>query len=311
MYVRRRRETDGRTGGSKAECRDHCQSACRGARGEETVMQVVEPYAQLLAYQFDDDFIPDVEDDFRFPVFNPADGPRALRRCELFGRVSHRAEGAITVDSWRNFIQRWTLEHGDWSFIEHVSLSADLVVDRGITHEIVRHRIAAYTQESTRFVNYGKKGGEIKCVLPPPLEPVHALMEKHRGNSYGPSTVANMIMEAELVGYADANKFARWYLHWMDGARAAEGRYLEQLKMGVAPQYARDELPHKVASRIISTYDLRTWRHTFLMRTTAEAHPKYRRVYIPLLADFKQCVPLLFDDIEPLAKQSDNLKKMR
>src|ERR1039458_2813756 len=80
----------------------------------------------------------------------------ALHLVNWCARISHRAEDAENQDVER-FLRSVVLQHGDWSVTEHVSISVDAYVDRGITHEIVRHRIAAYTQESTRFVNYAKK----------------------------------------------------------------------------------------------------------------------------------------------------------
>jgi thymidylate synthase (FAD) len=101
-------------------------------------MNIITPYAKVI--------IPE-----------KAMGVQLLRSVEQIARVSHRSEDAMTADSWRRFLTAVVLEHGDWSVTEHVCITVEAYVDRGITHEWVRHRLGAYTQESTRFVNYAKK----------------------------------------------------------------------------------------------------------------------------------------------------------
>ena len=108
-------------------------------------MRVIEPYARLM----------DVPDRVR--------GIELLQKIEWAGRISHRSEDAQSADSWQRFVSAVVLGHGDWSIVEHATATVDCYVDRGITHEIVRHRLFAFTQESTRFVNYEKKDAAILC----------------------------------------------------------------------------------------------------------------------------------------------------
>lgn len=223
-------------------------------------MQIVQPYAKMLY------------------VRNREDGIAILRGVEWIGRISHRSEEAQTGDSWERFIKAVVLEHGDWSITEHYSVIVDALVDRGITHEWVRHRLGAYTQESTRFCNYGKKGGEIKVIQP------------------------NFLLNAS---------FEQDRIHWNVSVRQAEVGYLEMLKDGVSPQIARSVLPNSLASRLIVTYNLRMWRHFFIMRTAKEAHPQMRQVIIPLLKEFQEKIPLLYDDIVPEERQIDAMRKAR
>ena len=82
-----------------------------------------------------------------------ASGIALLRKIEWAGRISHRSEEAQSDTSWEKFIQSVVVGHGDWSIVEHASVTVDFYVDRGVTHELVRHRLFAFTQESTRFVN--------------------------------------------------------------------------------------------------------------------------------------------------------------
>lgn len=198
-------------------------------------------------------------------------GIELLRKIENIGRVSHRSEDKQTETSWERFISAVVLKHGDWSITEHVSVTVEALVDRGITHEWVRHRIGAYTQESTRFVKYGN---EVDVIAP---------------------------MNATDTGYND------WYYVVNESSKY----YNQLIYHGVKPQIARSLLPNALAAKLIVTYNLRNWRHFFLMRTTQESHPAMREVAIPLLQEFQEKIPLLYDDIEPNARQINNLSKPR
>lgn len=225
------------------------------------MLNIVKPYAMIIQI---DGHTPSLEA-----------GINALKHVEWCGRISHRSEEAQTEDSWDRFIRAVVLGHGDWSIVEHVNVGVDFLVDRGITHEIVRHRLFSFTQESTRFVNYEKK-------MPP-----------------------SFIMPEGL----EETPFA--YQAWVSGIERSEAYYRDMLKAGCAPQIARSVFPNALASRLIVTGNLRNWRHFFIMRTTKEAHPQMRQVTIPLLAEFKKWIPILFEDIEPMAKQSEGMRKGR
>lgn len=197
------------------------------------------------------------------------DGIQMLRFIELQGRISHRSEDKMSPDSWERFIKAVVLEHGDWSIVEHASITATLRVDRGVTHELVRHRTLSFTQESTRFVRYKQ---ELEFIRPAEIKPRDG---------------------------------ATWEL----AMQQAEKSYHNLLSLGNRPQEARSVLPNAVAATIAITGNLRSWRWLFLMRTSKETHPDFRRITIPMLEEFKKVIPLLYDDIEPNARQIDNAKK--
>jgi thymidylate synthase (FAD) len=212
----------------------------------------------------------------------PEGGLIALRAIESMARISHHSEDAQTEDSWKRFIEAVVIQHGDWSVVEHGVASVIFRVDRGITHELVRHRLFSFTQESTRFVNGAKKyPNGLEFILPMNI----------RETPPGPENLLYAIFE---------------YV-----CRNAESSYLDMLNRGVRPQEARSILPNALASTVGVTGNFRNWRHFFLMRTTLETHPDFRRVTIPLLEQFKARIPLLFDDIMPGARQSMNLEKPR
>lgn len=195
-----------------------------------------------------------------------------LRSVEYYARVSHRSEDKQSDTSWKRFIESVVLQHGDWSVTEHEKVTVEIITDRGITHELVRHRIGSYTQESTRFVNYEKKG-EINVICP------------------------------FTVNIED-----RVYIAWKHAIGEAAREYQYLLNEGVTPQLARSVLPNALASKIVITYNLRNWRHFFIMRCTKESHPQMREVTIPLLKEFQRLIPLLYDDIIPDSRQAEMIR---
>jgi thymidylate synthase (FAD) len=206
-------------------------------------------------------------------IYQGLNGVDRLRKIEEMARISHRSEDKQTEDSWRRFITAVVIDHGDWSVVEHESVTVIFRVDRGITHELVRHRLFSFTQESTRFV---RNAGDIEFICPSQL-------------------IENDVQYAE----------------WKGAVRSAEQSYHMLLEQGARPQEARAVLPNALAATIAVTGNLRNWRHFFLMRTSKETHPDFRRVTIPLLKQFKKEIPILYDDIEPNARQIDNLRKPR
>ncbi len=209
-----------------------------------------------------------------------------LRKIEMIGRVSHRSEDAQTEESWERFIRAVILGHGDWSIAEHAIATVEAVVDRGITHEWVRHRLFAYTQESTRFVNYERKR-PAAFVLPPGL-----------------SEEAARAPNGEPVELSQVQE-------WRHAISTSESMYRRLIEKGIAPQIARSVFPNALASRLVVTGNLRAWRHFFVMRTTKEAHPQMREVTIPLLDEFQRLIPILYDDIVPEARQADSMRLAR
>lgn len=230
-------------------------------------MNIVQPYAKLI------------------DVDGRGDGIALLRKIEWCGRISHRSEEAQSPDSWDRFIRAVVLQHGDWSIVEHASVSVDMLVDRGITHEIVRHRLFSFTQESTRFVNYDKKMPA--SFIAPEL-----------------SDEAARAPNGEQVELSCAQQ-------WRHAINTVESVYRGLIRKGVSPQIARSVFPNALASRIIVTGNLRNWRHFFLMRTSKEAHPQMRQVTIPLLLEFQEKIPILYEDIEAMSRQVVNIAKGR
>ena len=199
-------------------------------------------------------------------------GIKELQHIEKIGRVCYKSEDRITDDgeSAKKFV-KMLISNGHEAMIEHSSLSVKFVVDRGVSHELVRHRIASFAQESTRYCNYSKDkfGNEITVILP-------CFFDTGMG-----------ILSNSLV-----------YQEWKSACECAEERYFNLLKMGATPQQARTVLPNSLKTEITITANYREWRNFFKLRTAEASHPQMREITIPLLKELKTFIPIIFDDIE-------------
>ena len=192
-----------------------------------------------------------------------------LKAIERIGRTCYKSEDKITDDSYEAFVRN-LIKRGHLSVIEHCSVTADIICDRGVTHEIVRHRIGSYSQESTRYCNYSadKYGNEITVIDP--------------GTAFE---------------WGDTPAAMAKRLNWKSACRVAEMRYLKMLELGASPQEARSVLPNSLKTEIWVTYNLREWRHFFQLRCAPAAHPQMQEVARMLLAEMTAYVPIIFDDI--------------
>ncbi len=181
-------------------------------------MQIVKPQAILLAIT-----------------------PNAEQLIERCGRVCYKSEAKITPESAGPFIEM-LIRRGHHSVLEHASATIHFVCDRGVTHELVRHRLASFSQESTRYCDYGadRFGAELSFIEPPGL---------------------------------GAEREA-----WVRACTALERRYLRMVGNNVKPQIARAILPNCLKAEIAVTANLREWRHIFDLRLSPAAHPQMREV---------------------------------
>lgn len=211
-------------------------------------MRIIEPHVEVVKDDFD----------------------RMTRKIEWAGRKCYKSENLITNDSAPGFVKR-IIGRGHESVIEHSTITVNFVVDRGISHEIVRHRIASYSQESSRYCRYsnGKFGNQITVIKP--------------------------------FRFKEGTKA---YERWFRACSVAEDEYLGLLEEGEPPEWARLALVHSLKTEVVVTYNLREWRHFLKLRADAAAHPQIRQVAIPLLLYFQEILPAFFEDI-PYDKEFD------
>ena len=199
-------------------------------------------------------------------IYADIDGEKILKKIEIVGRTCYKSEDKITEDSAAKFVAG-LIKRGHEAMLEHASITVKFVTDRGISHEIVRHRIASYAQESTRYCNYSKDkfGKELTFIIP------------------------------EFLDYG-----SKGFKIWKDNMKKAEEVYFEMLDAGYTPQEARDVLPTSIKTELIMTANLREWRNFFKLRaanSTGAAHPQMLEITRPLLDELKELVPVVFDDI--------------
>ena len=195
---------------------------------------------------------------------HPIDGEAILQSIEKIGRVCYKSEDRITSESAHRFVKS-ILKRGHESVIEHIVVSVRVICDRGVTHEIVRHRIASYSQESTRYCNYSgaKFGNELAFIRPFFFEDDSAM-----------------------------------YKLWCASMEHAEKTYLAMIAAGAEPQQARSVLPNSLKTELVMTMNLREWRHFMRLRTDKASHPQMREIAYMILALLKANIPIIFDEFE-------------
>lgn len=198
-----------------------------------------------------------------FSFMHIPDGEFILQHLELAARTCYKSEDKASPESARNLLSR-IVRLGHDSVLEHIAISVRIVCDRGVTHELVRHRLCSFSQESTRYANYAqdKFGSEITVIRP--------FFWSEAGSQYA---------------------------LWREAMQSCEDAYLRLIAAGATAQEARSVLPNSLKTEIVTTANVREWRHIFKLRCDKAAHPQMRQVMLPLLAAFAQRVPLLFDDL--------------
>lgn len=196
-------------------------------------------------------------------ILDSIDGNEILKRIELIGRVCYKSEDRITSDSAKMFVSN-ILKSGHESVIEHEKISVRIICDRGVSHEFVRHRVASYSQESTRYCNYSrdKFGNELTVIKP-------------------------------LFWDEESDE----YRLWRDTVQNIETAYNQMIAMGAKPQEARSILPNSLKTEIVATMNLREWRHFFKLRMSNRSHPQMREIADMILSEFRRQIPIVFDDI--------------
>ena len=201
-----------------------------------------------------------------YEIISELNGAEILKHIERCARVCYKSEDRITEDSAEKMVAA-LIRSGHEAMLEHYSFTVKFICDRGISHELVRHRLSSFAQESSRYCCYAKDkfGKELTFINPCFWEP-------------------------------NSDNYARWF-HEMD---EAEKTYLAMIEDGATPEQARDILPMSIKTEIVMTANLREWRHFFKLRAegvTGKPHPQMLEITIPLLKELKQKIPVIFDDI--------------
>ena len=201
-----------------------------------------------------------------YEIICDLNGSEILKHIERCARVCYKSEDRITAGSAEKMVAA-LIRSGHESMLEHYSFTVKFICDRGISHELVRHRLSSFAQESSRYCCYAKDkfGKELTFINP-------------------------------CFWESDSDNYARWF-HEMD---EAEKTYLAMIEDGATPEQARDILPMSIKTEIVMTANLREWRHFLKLRAegvTGKPHPQMLEITIPFLNELKQKIPVVFDDI--------------
>ena len=194
--------------------------------------------------------------------FEREDAVRMMKLIEKAGRVCYKSEPMINDTSYSTFVSKLVKVKKHASIIEHCSVTVKVVIDRGVSHEWVRHRLAAYSQESTRYCNYSK------------------------------DCFDNQITVVKPCYYAEDTAE---YTIWEQACEEAEKHYFELLTLS-KPEHARSVLPNSLKTELVATHNLREWKHIFSLRAEGAAHPSIREVMKPLQQHFIAVMPEVFGE---------------
>lgn len=205
-----------------------------------------------------------VEDDLSMVMPNGLTmAQHMLKKIEHFTRKCYKSEGKMTEDSYKEFVPRIYNTRKHEGIIEHRLISVTFITDRGVSHEGVRHRMAAYLQESTRYVDYAGKG--ITFILPPWMEPDHRDWDDFVWHCRRSGAVYQMHRETPY----------KW-----------------------SPEQARYWLPQGIKTEYAASKNLGSWMNFLRKRTAPNAHPQMRQLAIPLLAYFQYHMPEIFGSLK-------------
>ena len=207
-----------------------------------------------------------------YKILTKLDRIDILRRIEEAGRTCYKSDSEYTEETGSEFLKK-IVKRGHLSVIEHINISVRFICDRGVTHELVRHRLCAFSQESTRYCNYS---GEVTFILPVWFKIIAE-------GDYGIHIAENNIPD----------EFRNEFI-WFNCMLDCEKNYKRLIDNKWIPQQARSVLPNSLKTEIVTTANLREWKHIFNMRTSNAAHPQIREIMIPLQTELGNILPELY-----------------
>lgn len=214
-----------------------------------------------------------------FEILNISGG---LELLELAGRTCYKSEEKITESSAPGFV-RGIIKRNHETILEHGSMTVRFVCSRGVSHELVRHRLSSFSQESQRYVNYSGEGLEV-------IRPLWVTPQ--------------MLGDARVALLRGA--LGSGEVYWVQSMLQAEEAYLSLTDLGVRPEEAREVLPNSTKTEVVMTANFREFRHVFSLRalgSTGRPHPEMLRLMLPLLREVSSKIPVVFDDLSEIAKE--------
>jgi thymidylate synthase (FAD) len=182
------------------------------------------------------------------------------RKIEAAARTCYKSENYVSEDSWKSLIKKLK-ENNHGAMLEFGNFICRITTDRGVSHELVRHRLASYAQESTRYCNYGKNKFNNEVTF---IKPVEIDISKNE------------------------------FKIWKSAMEAAEESYLTMIEEKVKPENARSVLPISLKTEVVMKCNWRELLHMLDLRTSAAAHPDIRYVMNMIKDVFMENIPELF-----------------
>ena len=210
-----------------------------------------------------------------FEILTPIDSDFIYKHLETVARTCYKSEDKITEESAPKMVRGLIKSHHT-AMIEHVSITVKFFCDRGVSHEAVRHRLASFAQESTRYCNYSADKFDSQITY----------IDLRGGLDNHPKIQA---LDADIV--------AAIYQEWVEACLDAERHYNKMIQLGAPPEIARSVLNNSTKTELVITMNLREWIHFFNLRvlgTTGAPHPQIKEVALPVLAAFAVALPEVF-----------------
>jgi len=196
-----------------------------------------------------------------YEILTNINGIEILKFIEKISRVCYKSEDKIDLTSYTIFIKK-LVANNHLAMLEHFNISIKFIHNRGFTHELVRHRVASYAQESTRYINYAKQNEGLIFIKPYWFDKQEHLIET-----------------------------------WQALMLNIENNYISMKNFGLSPQAIRGILPNDIKTEIVVTTNLREWKHILELRLASSAHPDMRRILYPLALELKNKIPIIFDNL--------------
>jgi thymidylate synthase (FAD) len=234
-----------------------------------------------------------------YKIISPINGEEILKQIELAARTCYKSENKIECEDLIGCTKSYNGDNtqDDVKIKDYYAVSARVLIsklismkhdavlefggmitvkficDRGVSHELVRHRLSSFAQESTRYCNYGKDE-HISFIIP----------------SWIKTLTEGVYVKDDIQ--------TSYVKQWLSIMQNCEYNYNILLKdYNWSPQEARSVLPNSLKTEINVSANLREWRHILKLRTNKAAHPQMRELMCPLLNELKIKIPILFDDI--------------
>lgn len=224
-----------------------------------------------------------------YTIVNEPDWDEVIISLEKAIRTCYKSEKKIDAGTADRLI-RSIIERGHESTLEHANMTVRFVCDRGVSHEMVRHRLCSFSQESTRYVNYSPEGknneGDMQFILP-------GWIDNKWVGVWTEETITQAFTHPEIGPIPEDFPEAVWLF----GCAGAQRHYNQLINLGWKPEQARSVLPNSLKTEIVVTTNMRDWRHIFHLRCDRTAHPQMRELMVPLWCELRRKCPTLFDSV--------------